>query len=106
MENIYNNIIKRNGYTFKCTCYACPEQYDVFYESECVAYVRKRWGYLTVNPVKNGNVIWSNILYSETDEDRYSGTIEDLDSTIDKITSVLDEFVNEGKKKRIWIKAR
>ena len=33
---------------FKQTCFMCPEQYDVFLDEKQVAYVRLRWGCLTV----------------------------------------------------------
>lgn len=29
------------------TCSACPEQYDVFFNGEQIAYIRLRWGVLT-----------------------------------------------------------
>lgn len=35
---------------FVCTCWACPEQYDVYDSNDNqVAYVRLRWGTLRVN---------------------------------------------------------
>lgn len=34
------------GLEFKLTCYACPEQYDVFKDNKQVGYVRLRWGRL------------------------------------------------------------
>lgn len=37
------------GLTFKLTCGACPEQYDVFRGEEQVAYIRLRWGRLRVD---------------------------------------------------------
>lgn len=39
-----------NGLYFKQTCVIAPEQYDVFLDGKYVAYVRCRWGRLTVNP--------------------------------------------------------
>lgn len=105
MEKIYEDIIKRNGYEFRCTCWACPEQYDVFRDDKYVAYIRKRWGHLTVNPVKDGEVVWDTVLYSETDEDPYSGTIENLESTLDRIAKVLDGSRTRGNK-IIWIRRK
>ena len=40
-----------DGLYFKQTCIIAPEQYDVFLDGKYVAYVRCRWGKLTVNPV-------------------------------------------------------
>lgn len=105
MENNYETIIKRNGYEFRCTCLACPEQYDVFKDGKYVAYIRKRWGHLTVNPVKDSEIIWDNVLYSETDEDPYSGTIENIDATLDRISKVLDGARTRGNK-ITWIRRK
>lgn len=48
------------GLNFKCTCSACPEQYDVFNSDEnIVGYVRLRWGALTCEyPDVGGEVIY------------------------------------------------
>ena len=44
---------------FDCTCFACPEQYDVLYNGNVVAYVRLRHGYLYCDvPDYNGNIIY------------------------------------------------
>ena len=42
----YENEPRQLG--FNMTCERCPEQYDVYYQGEKVAYVRLRWGLLTV----------------------------------------------------------
>jgi len=105
MENNYKAIIIRNGYEFRCTCFACPEQYDVFRDSKYVAYIRKRWGRLAVNPVKNGEVMWNEVIYCEVDDDPYAGTIENLDATIDKIVEAIEGHGIDGSKK-VWIRAK
>lgn len=48
-----------HGYHFERTCYACPEQYDVYDQNkQIVAYVRLRHGSLTVScPDVGGDVI-------------------------------------------------
>lgn len=33
-----------NGLVFEQTCYACPEQYDVYKDDAIAGYVRLRWG--------------------------------------------------------------
>jgi len=30
------------------TCFACPEQYDAYYEGRVVGYLRLRWGHFSV----------------------------------------------------------
>jgi hypothetical protein len=48
-----------NGYTFVRTCYACPEQYDVYLGEEQVAYVRLRHGRLyACSPDVGGKTIY------------------------------------------------
>lgn len=88
-------MIKKNGYEFICTCSACPEQYDVFRDGEQIAYVRKRWGNLAVNPVKNGKIIFGTVIYSETEGDAYAGTIDNIDETIDNIIEAIERANTE-----------
>jgi hypothetical protein len=40
------------GLTLKNTCYACPEQYDVYYEDTLCGYMRLRHGYFRVEYYK------------------------------------------------------
>jgi hypothetical protein len=42
------------------TCFACPEQYDAFYNGEQVGYLRLRHGYFSVSTaaVKFSEPIW------------------------------------------------
>lgn len=35
-----------NGLVFEQTCFACPEQYDVYNDDAIAGYVRLRWGHL------------------------------------------------------------
>lgn len=35
-----------NGLVFEQTCFACPEQYDVYKDNNLVGYVRLSWGFL------------------------------------------------------------
>ena len=48
-------------YNFVCTCYACPEQYDVFdKDGNQVGYVRLRWGSLYAEcPDVGGTEVYS-----------------------------------------------
>jgi len=48
------------------TCYACPEQYEVFYNNRQVSYVRLRWGKLTASfPDFDGEPIYNYKFYGE-----------------------------------------
>jgi hypothetical protein len=39
----YGDVLRVGGYTFECTCVACPEQYDVFDKGgNLVGYVKLR----------------------------------------------------------------
>ena len=51
---------KIKGLDFVCTCFACPEQYDVYdYKEKIVGYVRLRYGNLTCKyPDIGGELIY------------------------------------------------
>lgn len=51
------------------TCFACPEQYDVYYNDALVGYIRYRHGIFSVNPVINGNYDFTNDLMIFTTDD-------------------------------------
>jgi hypothetical protein len=51
------------GYTFEHTCFACPEQYDVYWNNKQVAYVRLRHGMLRVYAPDFGD----NIIFTTED---------------------------------------
>jgi hypothetical protein len=36
-------------FDWRCTCGACPEQYDIYLFGRPVAYFRLRWGHITVS---------------------------------------------------------
>lgn len=87
------NTTECRGYDFVCTCHACPEQYDVYEgdykDGKYVAYVRKRWGHLAVHPVENGEINWDKVIYQETENDPWNGTIDDKDYTFNKIVDAI-----------------
>lgn len=88
------NTTECRGYDFVCTCHTCPEQYDVYkgdYKNgNQVAYVRKRWGHLAVHPVINGKIDYDRTIYSESDNDKWNGTIDDKDYTFNKIVDAIN----------------
>ncbi len=77
-------------YYFELTCYACPEQYDVFIGSDKVAYVRLRHGYLSVEApdcfddmvFETSNIEGDGTFYNRKERDFY----------LKKITKELDKF--------------
>ena len=114
MWGIENKKIK--GLFFKQTCVIAPEQYDVFLDEQMVAYVRCRWGHLTVRPVKHEievkdvytipdeeydalelyDVIdWSNLIYENRYENKYKSDIPKKD--FDNIADAILEYENRKK---------
>lgn len=59
----------REHVEFYMTCGACPEQYDVMLDDEQIAYVRLRWGRLSVHVPDHG----SEEIYSHSFEDGSKG---------------------------------
>lgn len=60
---------------FEQTCIACPEQYDVFDGDKIVAYIRLRWGHLSVTcPDVHG----TDVVYSaDIGDSGWDGCFED-----------------------------
>lgn len=87
------------GYTFKMTCSACPEQYDVYKGKKYVAYIRKRWGHLNAYYTKGKEIDWNEPFYSVNEGDSYSGTIENKMVHFKAITELLTEHLKTTKKK-------
>lgn len=63
-----------DGLTFNLTCNACPEQYDVYDGEKYVAYIRLRWGYLSVRPSDGVKEI--EIYSYNWEDDPYKGCFE------------------------------
>lgn len=56
---LIEKLYSKNGLTIKMTCSACPEQYDIFKDSEQVAYYRLRHGEFRVDiPECGGETIY------------------------------------------------
>ena len=82
-----------NGVDFVCTCQSFPEQYDVFFHDQYVAYVRKRFGHLRAHPVINGEIQWDNVFYQEDEDDEYGGTIDNREETLGKIAHEIKKHI-------------
>ena len=89
-ENMNDRII--DEFELKCTCYAYPEQYDVFKEKEQIGYIRIRYGKLSCRiPDHNGksvynfvfNDIWKGEFYDEKERKLY------LNECVDAIKNTL-----------------
>lgn len=77
------------------TCEACPEQYDVYENNKLVAYIRLRWGHLTVN-LYDGNQISDYILYEKTYSDKFKGIFDNEDERqkeLDIILSIIRNYL-------------
>ena len=79
------------GYDFKCTCFACPEQYDVYLNGESIAYVRERHGHLTVNPIINGTIDRERLIYEEYANGR-SDIFEKREEKLTQIAKEIERF--------------
>jgi ribosomal protein S27E len=69
-------IIK--GLKFVQTCFACPEQYDVFDSKQTkVGYVRLRWGNLTVEcPDCGGELVYEHYFENDSFKGCFDSTEE------------------------------
>ena len=86
VDSLYHNNIYINGYKFVLTCFACPEQYDVYDpEGVQVAYLRVRHGTFKVScPDCGGDVVY--IDYPKGDGIFYdSERLAYLKTSVDKI---------------------
>lgn len=89
--------MKINGLDFECTCFACPEQYDVYDDNGCmVGYVRLRWGYLRCDyPDVGGERIYGACI-----GDGYTGCFENEEQRVYHLKNIADkilEKINEYK---------
>lgn len=83
------------GLNFKCTCSACPEQYDVFNSDEnIVGYVRLRWGALTCEyPDVGGEEI-----YYASVGDGWSGCFESENQRKYHLNNIADKILERIEK--------
>lgn len=85
--------LKIDGVIFIMTCCACPEQYDAYFEEDgedgrIRAYVRLRWGTLTVEcPDVGGKLVY----HHRFDED-YKGEFSSIKETNEHLTKAAIEI--------------
>ena len=93
MENYREDkSMKIKELEFKCTCSACPEQYDVFdSDGSIVGYVRLRWGGLTCEyPDVGGEVI-----YEADIGDGWCGSFESESQRVEHLNNIADKILEK-----------
>ena len=84
------------GLDFKCTCSACPEQYDVFDNNEnIVGYVRLRWGGLTCEyPDVGGECIYNVSIGG----DGWTGCFDSKEQRMHHLNNIADKILERIEK--------
>ena len=75
--------IKIQGLQFVQTCFACPEQYDVFQGDERVGYIKLRWGRLRVDFPPSGDTI-----YEKRYDDNMQGDFDTHEQRIEQLNVI------------------
>lgn len=82
------------GLQFYKTCFACPEQYDVFNNKSPVGYIRLRWGCLTVEyPDVGGELIYEASIGNE-----WCGEFESEEQRQYHLNIIADKILDKIKK--------
>ena len=96
-EESENQEFKIGSVLFVQTCYACPEQYDVYIKKEQVGYIRLRHGRLSARyPDVAGDEV-----YSHSYDDKWQGCFdfpEDRMKHLKNIGSILEIKHKENQK--------
>lgn len=80
------------GLNFTCTCYACPEQYDVFDSNgKIVGYVRLRWGWLRCDYPKVGG----ETIYDSDIGDGLTGRFESEEQRMEHLNKIADKILEK-----------
>ena len=87
-DTLFVEFIK--GLKFACTCFGCPEQYDVFDSNDnIVGYVRLRWGKLTCQyPDVDGELI-----YEASVGDGWCGNFESDKQRMKHLNNIVDRIL-------------
>jgi hypothetical protein len=87
--------VKIKGLNFVQTCFAFPEQYDVFNnEGAIVGYIRLRWGGLTCEYPDCGG----ELIYSTSVGDGLSGCFESEEQRVTHLTNIAEAIINHISK--------
>lgn len=83
------------GLNFKCTCSACPEQYDVLDNNgSIVGYVRLRWGSLTCEYPDIGG----EYVYDASIGDGWTGRFNNEKQRIRHLDNIADKIIERIEK--------
>ena len=83
------------GLNFKCTCSACPEQYDVFDNSgNIVGYIRLRWGALTCEYP----YVFGEEIYYASVGDGWSGCFKNENQRKHHLNNIADKILERVEK--------
>ena len=92
-------------YRFEETCSGCPHQFDVWDGNKKVAYVRYRWGYLSVNPyVSNNDIDFNTTIFDKQIGDGLDGVLpyNEEDKILDKLDREIYKYysTNNNQEKK------
>ena len=78
------------------TCFACPEQYDVYHGDTLVGYICYRWGHLKCNPVVDKEYMFENDIFFWDSGDQYDGIIPEdkKEELLEKCKEAICKFHN------------
>lgn len=79
---------------FQQTCFACPEQYDVFSGGDQVGYIRLRWGKLSCEAPEYGG----ETVYTHDFCDEFKGIFDTEDERelfLDKCAAAINEHLGK-----------
>lgn len=100
-NNMTQKPIMIHGYRLELTCFACPEQYDVFAGDHQVAYFRLRHGqFYAACPDVGGDVVYD----VDTDGDGVFDDEERVKHLTNAILAVQEYYINRkwDKENPIW----
>lgn len=79
-------LVFRNVLFFQ-TCYACPEQYDAWYDDTQIGYIRLRWGCLTATfPDVGGDLVYE----AEIGDSSFRGRFTDDEERCEHLTEIAE----------------
>lgn len=85
------SIFEKHGFNFTLTCASCPEQYDV---TDCngkqVAYVRLRWGGLSVVVPDVGG----ELIHDKSYDEAYLGEFPNEEERESQLNIIADKLKN------------
>ena len=94
----FSSDLEINGLRFVLTCYACPEQYDVYDGDKQVGYVRLRGGHLRAEyPDVCGKPVYS----SEIGDDAWAGMFTNNSERKFHLEKIANELINAKREAEV-----